>query len=125
HSGYLQIGASGTNSGAYNISTGANLIFDAGARVLQTNSTVTGGGSLTFQGGNTMINGTCFAVLTVNNGSVKFAPGSSWTAASQTLAVNNGSLKFSPGATISQLTDTLSVKGGTLDLGTGASYALK
>ncbi|MDT7836071.1 beta strand repeat-containing protein [Aquabacterium sp. OR-4] len=115
NAGTLVLSANGSDSGRYNVASGATLEIGGGTRVLGSSANVAGAGSLLVSGGTTTIEGALDlantgAAIGVSNGTLNFGGSASGNFAPVT--VSGGTLNFNNSATVTVPSLTLSA--GTL-----------
>lgn len=116
--GTLSLRGGGTSSGALDVPAGATLDFRGGTHTLDSNSSVTGAGVVSFASGTVNLLGsyTITGNTQVSGGTANFNPGATIGDVGNPLTISGGTANFSSGDTIT--TTNLVLSGGTL---TGSS----
>jgi hypothetical protein len=112
-SGTLVLDGGGSEGGSFTVAANSTLILGGGTHVFQSTSSITGGGTVTLQGGNVELGGSYnlgAGAATVVNGASVDAPG---TVASvgDTLSISSGAINF---RTANITVPTLNLSGGGL-----------
>ncbi len=115
--GTVSLNSTGTDSGNFDVSAGATLVFAGGSRTLPAGATVTGAGTVAFNGANVTFDTSSFTntgTTTITTGTINF----NGPAALATLNVTGGTVNFND--TTTTIT-TLNQSGGTTNFNNAAS----